>query len=68
MYSHEFHYYDSEANGEDCMATKPVNKRSYKCIHIKENLFAGFPHIYLYSNKEAGSEFIKSCKEYKGRN
>lgn len=68
MYSHEFHYYDSEANGEDCMATKPINKRSYECIHIKENLFAGFPHIYLYSNKEAGSEFIKSCKEYKGRN
>lgn len=68
MRTHEFHYYDSESNGEDCMATKPVNKRNYECIHIEENLFAGFPHIYLYSNKEAGSEFIKNCKEYKGRN
>lgn len=68
MRTHEFHYYDSESNGEDCMATKPVNKRSYECIHIEENLFVGFPHIYLYSNKEAGSEFIKNCKEYKGRN
>lgn len=29
---HEFHYYDSEDNGADCLAIKPVTGKSYPCI------------------------------------
>lgn len=65
--AHEFHYYDTEDTGEDFKAVKPINKRSYDCIHSKNNLLAGYPHIYLYSNKEMGSNFLKACNNYKGR-
>lgn len=33
--AHEFHYFDSTANGEDCIATKPVSRKKlevHSCI------------------------------------
>lgn len=47
---HEFHYYDSDNNGESFTATKPVGSRSWKAIHTNENLIAGYPHLYLPAN------------------
>lgn len=47
---HEFHYYDSTANGSGCTAEKPVTGRKWECIHVGENFWWGYPHLYYPSN------------------
>lgn len=59
---HEFHYWDSPANGADCLAVKPGGTRSWNCVHMKENLFAGFPHLYFASNPEFVNRFVLRCR------
>lgn len=61
---HEFHYWDSENNGTDCMALKPDGKRSWECIHMTETLFAGFPHLYLPSDPAFVRRFLEKCRAY----
>ena len=58
---HEFHYWDSTANGNDCLAVKPSGKRSWECIHASGNIFAGFPHIYYRSNPDFIRRFLSKC-------
>lgn len=62
--AHEFHYFDSETPGSDFVATKPINKRSYNCIHSSKNLIAGFPHLYFYSNIEIAKNYIEACRKF----
>ncbi|WP_347562801.1 cobyrinate a,c-diamide synthase [Clostridium sp. HBUAS56017] len=64
--AHEFHYWDSESSGESFIAEKPLRKRSWNCINSTNNLLAGFPHLYYYSNTEIPQEFIKRCIEFGG--
>lgn len=61
---HEFHYYDTEYNGEDCRAIKTVTGRSYPCIVSNKTCFLGFPHLYYPSNPDFVGNFIKKAKEY----
>lgn len=63
--AHEFHYWDSEHNGEDFLAVKPSGKRSWFCEYAKENLLAGYPHLYFYSNLKVPLRFLEKCSEYK---
>ena len=65
MPAHEFHYYDSEDPGEAFLAVKPSGKRSWKCIHSKENLFLGFPHLYYEGNEAFAEAFAAACKKYR---
>ena len=51
--SHEFHYYDSTCNGEYAHAIKANKSKEWDCINAHDNIFAGFPHIYL-----RGYEFL----------
>ena len=60
--AHEFHYFDSTANGEDCIATKPVTGRSWKCIHASDDHFWGFPHLYYPSDPKFVEWFWKEQK------
>lgn len=64
---HEFHYFDSEENGQDCIAIKPVTGKSYSCIHASESCFAGFPHLYYPSNPGFAENFVRKCKKYSER-
>jgi cobyrinic acid a,c-diamide synthase len=58
--SHEFHYYDSTNNGEYAHAVKANKSKEWNCINVYENIFAGFPHIYL-----RGYEFlVENLVEY----
>lgn len=59
--SHEFHYYDVEDPGEDFLAVKPSGRRSWRCIHSRDTLFAGFPHLYYYANPEVPRAFLECC-------
>ena len=65
--AHEFHYYDSEDNGVDCTATKPTIGRKYPCIHVGENHWYGFPHLYYPSCPEFAEQFVEKAAQYKNR-
>lgn len=61
--AHEFHYWDSTANGLDFTAQK-ADGREWKCVHSDGNLYAGFPHLYFYSDLKIAENFILKCAEY----
>lgn len=60
---HEFHYWDSESNGEDWEASK--RSGTYRCINDDGTLLAGYPHMYLYSDPRSALEFVKRCAEHR---
>ena len=66
--AHEFHYYDSTENGEDCVAVKPVTGRNWKCIHASEHTFWGYPHLYYPSNPDFVVRFLEQCSHYNKNN
>ena len=47
---HEFHYWDTTAPG-DAMTAAKNDGRQWPCVVANENLFAGFPHLYLYGKR-----------------
>lgn len=63
---HEFHYFDSSNCGEDFRAVKPLRGTSWECIHGKETLAAGFPHLYYYSNTRVPYSFLNKCTKFRG--
>ena len=65
---HEFHYYDSSDNGEDCMAVKPVTGKSYPCVIETQNRFLGFPHLYYPSNPGFAENFVEKARDFRNRN
>lgn len=65
---HEFHYYDSSDNGEDCMAVKPVTGKSYSCVIEAQNRFLGFPHLYYPSNPGFAENFVEKARDFRNRN
>ena len=64
---HEFHYYDSTNNGENCIATKPTTGRGYPCVMTGESYWLGFPHLYYPSNPFFAESLVKKAAEYKKR-
>ena len=63
--AHEFHYYDSNNNGQDCIAVKPATGRKYDCVISKDNYWIGFPHLYYPSNPHFAENFVKKAQEYR---
>jgi cobyrinic acid a,c-diamide synthase len=59
---HEFHYYDSTYNGNDCTAIKPITGKEYPCIIEGENYWLGFPHLYYPSNPDFAENFVRKAK------
>ena len=55
--AHEFHYYESEDPGAAFCAKKP-NGRSWTCMHARENLLAGFAHLFYESNPKPVERFL----------
>ncbi|MCL2143454.1 MAG: cobyrinate a,c-diamide synthase [Methanomassiliicoccaceae archaeon] len=66
MKGHEFHYWDSTDCGCDCEAVKTSGAR-YGCMHNGNNIFAGFPHLYYYSNPDVPHRFLTECRSYSER-
>lgn len=62
---HEFHYFDSQCNGEDCTATKPVTGRNWSCVHADENHWWGFPHLYYPANPAFAKRFVEAAAKYR---
>lgn len=63
--AHEFHYYDSDENGEAYQAVKPVSGKSWDCILETGNQMMGFPHLYYPSNPAFAEEFVEQCRSWK---
>lgn len=61
---HEFHYFDSTNNGTAFSAQKPSSLKNWHCIVQRDNITAGFPHLYYYSCPEFAMEFLKKCKDF----
>jgi len=55
---HEFHYWDSESCGESFHARKPAGRREWDCVHGTNTLYAGFPHLFYYSNLQVPHAFL----------
>ena len=64
---HEFHYWDSENNGDHMEAVKPGQNRRWDCVHGKNHLMAGFPHFYYPSNPSLPRRFLEACRNYKSQ-
>ena len=64
---HEFHYFDSTANGDECVALKPVSEKKYDCIFDEKSCFVGFPHLYYPSAPQFAENFVKKSKNYADR-
>lgn len=64
---HEFHYWDCEVLEEEwgMRAKKPVGNRSWPCIRIKNQVMAGFPHLFYPSCPAFAVRFAKACVRYK---
>ena len=60
--AHEFHYWESTDSGSDCLAVKPDGKRSWECMHLEENLVAGYPHLYYPSCENFAERFVEKCR------
>ena len=62
---HEFHYWDSESCGASFHAKKPVGRREWDCVHGTKTIYAGFPHLFYYSNLQVPEEFLRACRQYR---
>ncbi len=58
--AHEFHYWDSTTPGTSLTAVKR-DGRSYPCCFATETIYAGFPHLYLWSDLDAARRFVLKC-------
>ena len=55
--AHEFHYYDTTDNGEECLLTKPSGK-SWRGYMTENKVFAGFAHLYYPSCPDFIKRFL----------
>ena len=60
---HEFHHWDSTANGTDFTAAK-ANGRSWACGFANAHLYAGFPHLY-WTGTPLPRRFVAAACHYK---
>lgn len=58
---HEFHYWDSTDAGSCYHAVKPDGRKEWDCIHVRGNLFAGYPHLHFYANDTFAARFVSLC-------
>ncbi len=65
--AHEFHYWDSTDCGSDFIARKN-DGRNWECIHADKSLYAGFPHLYFYTDVKMAERFVAACAEYGEKN
>lgn len=59
--AHEFHYWDSEQQGDAFFAQKPQSPRGWDCVVASPTLYAGYPHLYLAACPEAAKRFVDAC-------
>ena len=61
---HEFHHWDSTANGAALAAKKPVGGAAWRCGFIDEHFYAGFPHLY-WAGTPLPQRFAAAAENYR---
>ncbi len=61
---HEFHHWDSTANGTALAAKKPVGTAEWRCGFIDEHFYAGFPHLY-WAGTPLPQRFAAAAENYR---
>ncbi|MDR2068270.1 MAG: cobyrinate a,c-diamide synthase [Spirochaetaceae bacterium] len=61
---HEFHYWDSDCPGDDFIAVKPVRGEQWSAAAATASRYAGFPHLYFYSQPAMARRFLERCKTW----
>ena len=61
---HEFHHWDSTANGTALAAKKPVGGAAWRCGFINEHFYAGFPHLY-WAGTPLPQRFAAAAENYR---
>ena len=67
MPAHEFHYWDSDCAGEACAAHKAWGEAAWNCVVATDTLFAGFPHLYFWSNPAMAARFVGAAARRRER-
>lgn len=62
--AHEFHYWDSTENGSSIKAAKPISGRMWECCFVNDNLYAGFPHLYMAGRPEMAERFVQAAEKH----
>ena len=61
---HEFHHWDSTANGTALAAKKPVGGAAWRCGFVNEHFYAGFPHLY-WAGTPLPQRFTAAAENYR---
>ena len=61
---HEFHHWDSTANGVALAAKKPVGSAEWRCGSVNEHFYAGFPHLY-WAGTPLPQRFAAAAENYR---
>lgn len=61
---HEFHHWDSTANGTALAAKKPVGGAEWRCGFVDEHFYAGFPHLY-WAGTPLPQRFAAAAENYR---
>ncbi len=62
---HESHKYMCSEENDDFTAHMGCDGKTYTCCFANSHLFAGFPHIYFYSNPDATFSFLKAAEGFR---
>ena len=63
---HEFHHWDSTANGTALAAKKPVGGAAWRCGFVNEHFYAGFPHLY-WAGTPLPERFVAAAESYQNK-
>lgn len=61
---HEYHHWDSTANGTALAAKKPVGGAAWRCGFVNEHFYAGFPHLY-WAGTPLPQRFAAAAENYR---
>lgn len=64
--AHEFHYWDTTANGEDLTAEKPSG-RSWRFGFVSRTLYAAFPHLHFGGAAPLAERFVAAAQAVRER-
>ncbi len=65
--AHEFHYWHSDDEGSDAVATKPGSEpgSGWQCVRTTPSLFAGFPHAYWPADPELARRCVDAARRWR---
>lgn len=58
--AHEFHRWDTDANGADCIGKKHADASEWRFGVAGPGLYAGFPHVYFWNEPNMAKRFVEA--------